>query len=74
MANVNFQLVKKEDENGQLQDTLVRNQALDNGTIDTEDWCTISDLDRLFNACSRRWPKGWDLDKLLTCVSECDFD
>jgi hypothetical protein len=39
-----------------------------------EELLTIEDLDRLFDACVDRWPIGWDLNKLLTCIRECGFD
>lgn len=54
--------------------TLYRVTNLPSGHTDKEEWCSVEDLDELFEACSRRWPVGWDLNKLLTCVEECQFD
>jgi hypothetical protein len=43
--------------------------------VEREIWTTIPDLDRLFDACSKRWDQyGWDLDKLIKAVEECEFD
>jgi hypothetical protein len=68
---VTFALEKKADKNGQVQDTLVRKE---DGKPD-EDWGTVNDFDRLFAACSQRWAEyGWDLEKLITAVRECQFD
>lgn len=40
-----------------------------------DDWCSVDDLDRLFEACSKRWSRyGWDLNKLIAAINECDFD
>ncbi|MGZ3742742.1 MAG: hypothetical protein ACXVB1_00130 [Pseudobdellovibrionaceae bacterium] len=70
MAKVEFKLEKREDDNGQMVDTLIRQE---NGT--EEIWTTIPDLNRLFDVCSRRWERhGWDLEKLITCINECEFD
>lgn len=41
---------------------------------DPEEWCNVLELDELFEVCTRRWPRGWDLGKLMTAVRECDFD
>jgi hypothetical protein len=76
MNKVKFALVQKEnDRTGQMEDTLVKQTTSDNGSTEEEQWCTVPELDRLFDACSRRWQaNGWDLEKLITCVNECDFE
>jgi hypothetical protein len=73
---VYFKLEKVLDSTGQEIDTLVKytqdnpDAAPDSG----EEWCTVQDLDRLFETCTTRWPVGWDLEKVMTAVRECDFD
>lgn len=77
MSKVKFTLEKKENERtGAEEDAIIKNNIDDKGAvIDQEQWCTIPELDRLFDACSRRWKdNGWDLEKLMTCVNECEFD
>lgn len=69
--SVEFKLEKKPNRNGTLVDTLVKYET----DKEPEDWTTIEELDRLFEACVRRWNEnGWDLEKLITCVNECEFD
>lgn len=68
--NISFKLEKKQDKAGQLVDTIVK--YIDNK--EDEEWCTIPDLDRLFDSCVSRWGSNWDLNKLVTCVNECEFD
>lgn len=59
---------------GALENAVVKETTV-NGVTESEQWCTIDELDRLFEACSRRWSvNGWDLEKLMTCVNECDFE
>lgn len=53
-----------------MMDTVVQ---VTEGQPDDE-WCTIQDLDQLFEACKQRWGSNWDLQKLKTCVAECEFD
>lgn len=68
---VEFKLEKRPHENGEELATIIKYE--DGKEVDQ--WCTIMDLDRLFDTCSRRWAKhGWDLNKLIACVSECEFD
>lgn len=68
---VTFVVQKMTDDNGQTTDHLVKKVE---GQPD-ESWGSISEFDRLFNACSTRWSKhGWDLNKLITAVNECEFD
>ena len=74
--SVKFELQKVENSRtGALEDALVKLTTDGLGNTEAEQWCTVNELDRLFEACSRRWAEnGWDLEKLLQCVSECEFD
>lgn len=40
---------------------------------DREVWCTIDDLDQLFDAAQRKWGQNWDLKKVLTAIDEANF-
>lgn len=33
-----------------------------------ETWCTILDLDRLFDACAQKWGANWNLDKVIEAI------
>lgn len=72
---VQFVLKKVENERtGALEDALIKETTV-NGQTESEQWCTVNELDRLFEACQRRWSvNGWDLEKLMVCVNECDFE
>lgn len=63
MIDARFRLAESKDDPGET--------ALFKGE---EEWTTVKDLDKLFDACTVRWPAGWDLNKLLTCIRECEFD
>lgn len=64
-------VLKMTDANGQEAEHLVRKE---DGKPD-EDLGSIPEFYRLFDACVERWPvHGWDLNKLIQCVRECDFD
>ena len=73
--SVKFVLNKVENERtGSLEDALVKEVTVGDKT-ETEQWCTINELDRLFDACSRRWAEnGWDLEKLIVAVNESTID
>lgn len=74
---VKFKLEKVEnDRTGALEDALIKETTDASGVVlDSEQWCTVNELDRLFEACSRRWAtNGWDLEKLMVAVNECDFE
>jgi hypothetical protein len=58
------------DQNGTESDALVKIE--DSGTEDV--WCTVQDLDTLFDTCVKRWGSNWDLNKVCTAITECDFD
>jgi hypothetical protein len=76
MANIKFVIEKRvNDRTGQEEDAIVKQVTDASGSVTEDQWCTISELDRLFETCSRRWDEhGWDLEKLITCVTECEFD
>jgi len=75
---VQFTLKKVPNERtGNPEDALIK-ETTDDATgkvTESEQWCTVNELDRLFETCARRWPdNGWDLEKLMVAVNECDFD
>jgi len=76
MTTTFFKLEKRPDASGRQVDTLVKCVGNPDSVLgaEEEEWCTVNDLDRLFEACARRWPIGWDLEKLITAVRECEFD
>lgn len=76
MFKVSFALEKRADENTGVEvDTLVKYTENENGIKDSgEPWGNVMEFDRLFDVCSRRWPRGWDLNKVMTAIQECDFD
>lgn len=76
MGKVKFTLEKRENEStGSLEDALIKTTTDDKGVSTEEQWMTVPELDRLFDACSRKWSQnGWDLEKLIVCVNECEFD
>lgn len=70
MPDVSHKIEKRDDGNGQQIDSVIR---IENGQ--EEIITTVSDLYSLFDECSRRWRvSGWDLEKLKTCIRECEFD
>lgn len=75
-THTRYALEKVEDKAGQMLDTLVKFTLEDAPAAveQREELTSVQDLDRLFDACSARWPVGWDLEKLLTCIKECEFD
>lgn len=75
--NVHFSLVKEADNRtGQKVDTLTRVETDDAGNVmATEAWCTVPELDTLFQTASDRWGDGnWDLNKILVAIREAEFD
>lgn len=69
-----FKLEKRCDDNGQMLDTIVKYTLKEGEEEQEEKWCTIVELDQLFDACVKRWGSNWDLEKLKTAVVECEFD
>lgn len=67
---ITFKLEKLTNKLGVEVDTLVKYE--DGKKLDI--WCDVMELDCLFDTCTRRWPRGWDLEKLVTCINECEFD
>lgn len=68
---ITFTLEKKADENtGVMVDTLVKKVT---GKPD-EDWCTVTDLDQLFDACVRRWGSNWNLEKVKMAIMDCGVE
>lgn len=66
-----FEIQKvKHEETGAELDTVVKLD--DDGKRD--EWCTIQDLDTLFQTCVNKWGNNWDLNKVCTAIEECDFD
>ncbi len=66
-----FALVKKiNEETGSEQLALIKKVE---GKPD-EEWTTMDDLNRLFDSCVARWGSNWDLEKLIVCIRECEFD
>lgn len=75
MSKVRFALEKRADENTGVEvDTLMKYTDHENGTGEGEPWGNVIEFNRLFDVCSRRWPAGWDLEKVITAVQESDFD
>lgn len=71
MAKVTFALEKKPcDRTGQEVDTIVKKVE---GQPD-EDWCSVVDLDQLFEACVARWGANWDLEKVKMAIRGSDID
>lgn len=66
---IKFSLEPKADANGVEVPTLIKKV---DGLPD-EDWCSVQDLDRLFNACVQRWGSNWDLEKVMTAVRETEI-
>lgn len=66
---ISFSIQQKMDQTGTEVATLVK--EVDGAC---EDWCTIQELDRLFDSCHSRWGNNWNLEKLMLAVRECEFD
>lgn len=65
-----FAVKKMRDDNGQVLDSVVKTH--DDGK--EEVWCSIIDLDRLFDTCVARWGNNWDLEKVLTAIRGARFN
>ena len=70
--NLKFTLEKLPDENDRsvTLDTLVA--TFPDGKKET--WCTVKDLDLLFETCHERWGFNWNLEKVLATIEETDID
>jgi hypothetical protein len=71
---IKFILKKTTNSVGAEIDALFKQTTDEKGVMTEEEWTNVSDLDLLFDTCTRKWPRGWDLEKLLTCIRECDFE
>jgi hypothetical protein len=65
-----FELRKKKDSLGYESDALIK--IADDNT--EEQWCTITDLDSLFNTCVDRWGDNWNLEKVTVAIRESEID
>lgn len=71
MPKVTYTLEKKEEpRSGVMIDTLVKTRE----GQEPEALLDVLELEDLFDACVRRWGDNWDLNKLKTCIAECEFD
>jgi hypothetical protein len=39
-----------------------------------EVWCSVEDIDQLFNSCVKRWRNNWDLIKVCVAIEESGID
>lgn len=79
MPKVTYVLKQVDDGVGGLDTALIKETDMsDSGASvpnESEQWCTVRDLDQLFATCSERWGDGnWDLNKVQTAIRECEFD
>lgn len=59
-----------DEETGSALDSVVK-------TVDGKEdeiWCSISDLNKLFDTCTSRWGSNWDLNKVCIAIQEADFE
>lgn len=71
---ISFQIEDRPDSNGIRIPTVVKRVTEADGHSSDEEWCTIQDLDRLFDCCVGRWGSNWNLEKVMTAIRECEFD
>ncbi len=72
--SVRFALEKIEDENtGQLIESIVQIKEI-NGKTERDVWCSVLDLDRLFNTCVDRWGSNWNLEKVMTAIRDSEIN
>lgn len=72
---VYFKLEKVADENtGQEIDSVVQYKGEDGKPHDREVWCSVVDLDQLFNTCKDRWGDNWNLEKVKYAIRESEID
>lgn len=62
------------DQTGQVIDGVVKLITHEDGTVDRETWCTILDLDKLFDTCVTRWGKNWNLEKVCAAIAETEIE
>lgn len=67
-------------ETGAMVPTLIRYMSKDTADgegrpMQREEMGSVNDFIRLFKACQRRWSdNGWDIEKLIAAVNQCEFD
>jgi hypothetical protein len=72
---VYFKVEKVADENtGQEIDSLVQYKETEGKDPVKDVWCSVVDLDRLFNACVDRWDSNWNLEKVCVAIRESEID
>lgn len=55
--------------------TLVKyKQATRGAPEEREEWCSVEDLDALFETCVARWGSNWNLEKVLVAIRESEID
>jgi hypothetical protein len=37
-------------------------------------WCSIADLNTLFQTCVSKWQGNWDLNKVCVAIQEANFE
>lgn len=81
MKQVSFAVEKVTDENtGQVLDCVVKTTREVDGTLalgdkeTKEPWCSILDLDRLFEGCVKKWGPNWNLDKVLAAIESTEIE
>jgi len=66
-----FEIKKITDEDtGAVLDSVVK---VVDGKED-EVWCSIADLNKLFESCVTRWGSNWDLNKVCVAIVESNID
>lgn len=53
--------------------TIVKYSGEEGQPHDREEWCTVLEIDQLFDTCVRKWGANWDLNKVCTAIQEADF-
>lgn len=38
-----------------------------------ETWCTILELDSLFNKCVKKWGSNWNLEKVMVAIDDSEI-
>ncbi len=76
MNKVSFALENIIDEaTGQNLQAVVKTTRAEgaNDQEEKETWCTILDLDRLFDTCVKQWGSNWNLDKVCSAIQHTDI-
>lgn len=60
---------------GSAQTALVKYADQEGGKDRSREvWCTVDDINYLFDTCARRWGTNWDLDKVCTAVRDTEIE